>query len=123
MRLKPAVSENVKQSKSEFVNNSNNKATLVPCVNNSEISKQGVALRSFGENRLVIQKSAIQKYRLLRLCLAMTMHYSVITNETKVRLCRVKQSTQNRLPRLRLAMTKQNKNGRSNFYLARSSVN
>ena len=109
MRLKPAVSENVKQSKSEFVNNSNNKATLVPCVNNSEISKQGVALRSFGENRLVIQKSAIQKYRLLRLCLAMTMHYSVITNETKVRLCRVKQSTQNRLPRLRLAMTKQNK--------------
>ena len=32
LRLKPAVSENVKQSKSEFVNNSNNKATLVPCV-------------------------------------------------------------------------------------------
>ena len=42
LRLKPAVSENVKQSKSEFVNNSNNKVVFptgrlrrTPCVNNS----------------------------------------------------------------------------------------
>ena len=44
----------------------NNNAASAHCVNISEISMQGVALRSFGENRLVIQKSAIPKYRLIR---------------------------------------------------------
>ena len=55
-----------------------------------EEAHNGLPTGTQSESHIVVKISAIPKYRLLRLRLAMTMHYSVITNETKVRLCRVK---------------------------------